>query len=164
MYRVLCKDAAAPALRAPWATGIPELWTLRLATSLFPGGVIPVANLAIKKVVPPERQGTGMGVTSSAVSAGFAAALGFWAPFLIPGVLLVASGAALCVLPLLGTRAKVVSDRQERGAEVPTQSAGRCQVRRRVGPNLPVALQDVGIKGVAHRGTTSLETSRAFLR
>ena len=106
-----------PALRAPWATGISELWTLRLATSLFLGGVIPVANLAIKNVVPPERQGTGMGVASSAVSAGFAAGpigggllastLGFWAPFLIPGVLLVAAGAVLWAVPRLRPGARL---------------------------------------------------------
>lgn len=103
-----------------WVTGVPELWALRLATSLFLGGVIPVANLAIKNVVPSERQGTAMGVASSAVSAGFAAgpigggllaaALGFWAPFLIPGVLLVAAGATLWVVPQIkpGTRMRAL--------------------------------------------------------
>src|SRR3712207_7347158 len=53
-------------------TSVPELWALRLATSLFLGCAIPVANLAIKQAAPPERQGTAFGVASSATSTGFA--------------------------------------------------------------------------------------------
>jgi DHA1 family multidrug resistance protein-like MFS transporter len=89
-------------------TSVPELWVLRLATSLFLGCAIPVANLAIKEGAPPERQGTAFGVASSATSTGFAlgpvgggllaSALGFWAAFLVPGaallVLAVAFGLA----------------------------------------------------------------------
>ncbi len=85
-------------------TSVPELWALRLATSLFMGCAIPVANLAIKEAAPPERQGTAFGVASSATSTGFAlgpigggllaSALGFWAAFLVPGAALLALAAA----------------------------------------------------------------------
>jgi DHA1 family multidrug resistance protein-like MFS transporter len=82
---------------------VPQLWALRLTTSLFLGCAIPVANLLIKDVAPPERQGAAFGVASSATSTGFAlgpmsggllaSALGFWAAFLVPGAaLLVLAG------------------------------------------------------------------------
>ncbi len=77
---------------------VPQLWALRLATSLFIGCAIPVANLAIKSVAPADRQGEAFGVASSATSTGFAlgpvgggllaASLGFWSALLVPGALL----------------------------------------------------------------------------
>ena len=86
-------------------TSVPELWALRLMTSLFLGCAIPVANLAIKEAAPPERQGAAFGVASSATSTGFAlgpigggllaSGLGFWTAFLVPGAALLALAAAL---------------------------------------------------------------------
>jgi MFS transporter, DHA1 family, multidrug resistance protein len=96
--------AGLAAMPQALATSVPELWALRLATSLFVGCAIPVANLAIKEAAPPERQGTAFGVASSATSSGFAvgpigggllaSALGFWAAFLVPGVALLALAVA----------------------------------------------------------------------
>jgi DHA1 family multidrug resistance protein-like MFS transporter len=101
-----------------WAVGVPELWVLRLATGAFLGAAIPAANMVIKEAVSPERQGAAFGVASSAVAAGFAvgpvgggllaSALGFSAAFLVPGVLLLAAGAALWAMrprPRTGIRA-----------------------------------------------------------
>lgn len=94
--------------------GIAELWVWRLVSSFFIGGLIPVANLYIRNEVPQERQGAAFGVASSAVSAGFAvgpigggflaSSLGFWAPFSVPGVLLVI--ASLAVLASMGRSRK----------------------------------------------------------
>ncbi|MDP8946637.1 MAG: MFS transporter [Actinomycetota bacterium] len=105
--RVMTASLALAGLAAiPQAlvTSVPELWALRLATSLFVGCAIPVANLAIKEAAPPERQGAVFGVASSATSTGFAlgpmgggllaSALGFWAAFLVPGAALLALAAA----------------------------------------------------------------------
>jgi MFS transporter, DHA1 family, multidrug resistance protein len=96
--------AGLAAIPQALVTSVPELWTLRLATSLFLGCAIPVANLAIKEAAPPERQGTAFGVASSATSTGFAlgpigggllaSALGFWAAFLVPGATLLALAVA----------------------------------------------------------------------
>jgi MFS transporter, DHA1 family, multidrug resistance protein len=96
--------AGLAAIPQALVTSVPELWALRLATSLFVGCAIPVANLAIREAAPPERQGTAFGVASSATSTGFAlgpigggllaSALGFWAAFLVPGVALLALAAA----------------------------------------------------------------------
>jgi MFS transporter, DHA1 family, multidrug resistance protein len=96
--------AGLAAIPQALVTSVPELWALRLATSLFVGCAIPVANLAIKEATPPERQGTAFGVASSATSSGYAlgpigggllaSALGFWAAFLVPGVALLALGVA----------------------------------------------------------------------
>jgi DHA1 family multidrug resistance protein-like MFS transporter len=90
--------AGLAAIPQALVTSVPELWALRLATSLFLGCAIPVANLAIKEAAPPGRQGTAFGVASSATSTGFAlgpigggllaSALGFWAAFLVPGAAL----------------------------------------------------------------------------
>jgi DHA1 family multidrug resistance protein-like MFS transporter len=90
--------AGLAAIPQALVTSVPELWALRLATSLFVGCAIPVANLAIKEAAPPERQGTAFGVASSATSTGFAlgpigggllaSGLGFWAAFLVPGAAL----------------------------------------------------------------------------
>jgi DHA1 family multidrug resistance protein-like MFS transporter len=105
--RVMTASLALAGLAAiPQAlvTSVPELWALRLATSLFVGCAIPVANLVIKEAAPPERQGAVFGVASSATSTGFAlgpmgggllaSALGFWAAFLVPGAALLALAAA----------------------------------------------------------------------
>jgi DHA1 family multidrug resistance protein-like MFS transporter len=87
--------AAIPQALVP---GVPELWALRLTTSLFLGSAIPVANLLIKDASPPERQGAAFGFASSATAMGFAlgpmgggliaSSLGFRAAFLIPGAAL----------------------------------------------------------------------------
>ena len=90
--------AGLAAIPQALAASVTELWMLRLTASLFLGCVIPVANLAIKEVAPPERQGAAFGIASSATSTGFAlgpmgggllaATLGFWATFLVPGAAL----------------------------------------------------------------------------
>lgn len=87
-----------------------ELWVWRLISSFFVGALIPVANLYIRNEVPEERQGAAFGVASSAIAVGFALGpigggllasyLGFWAPFFVPGALLV--GSALISLLALG--------------------------------------------------------------
>ena len=95
------------------------LWTLRLLTGLFVGTAVPVANLAIRGAVHSRRQGEAFGVAATATSAGnavgpaagglLAASFGFGAPFLIPGICLVAVSAILWGAPLLavGYRAAV---------------------------------------------------------
>jgi MFS transporter, DHA1 family, multidrug resistance protein len=97
--------AGLAALPQALSQNVPELWALRLLTSLFIGGAIPVANLAIKSAAPAGRQGEAFGVASSATSMGFAigpvgggllaASLGFWSAFLVPGVLLLALAVGL---------------------------------------------------------------------
>jgi MFS transporter, DHA1 family, multidrug resistance protein len=99
--------AGLAALPQALSQNVPELWALRLLTSLFIGCAIPVANLAIKSAAPAGRQGEAFGVASSATSMGFAlgpvgggllaASLGFWSAFLVPGVLLIALAAGLVV-------------------------------------------------------------------
>ena len=95
------------------------LWTLRLLTGLFVGTAVPVANLAIRGAVHSRRQGEAFGVAATATSAGnavgpaagglLAASFGFGAPFLVPGICLVAVSAILWGAPLLavGYRAAV---------------------------------------------------------
>lgn len=105
---VLLLAAGVTAMPQALAGGLTELWMLRLSSSFFVGGLIPVANLYIKNEVPEERQGAAFGIASSAVSAGFALGpigdgllayyLGFWAPFFVPGVLLVCASAGLSTL------------------------------------------------------------------
>ena len=113
--------AGLAAIPQALVTSVPELWALRLATSLFLGCAIPVANLAIKEAAPPERQGTAFGVASSATSTGFAlgpigggllaSGLGFWAAFLVPGAALLALAAAfgLAWAPRFGSRKGLAS-------------------------------------------------------
>lgn len=96
------------ALPQAWAESVPEIWALRLATSLFLGGIIPTANLTIRNAAPPEKRGAAFGAASSAVALGFsagpvgggliAAGLGFRAAFLIPGVLLLGLAVVLMVV------------------------------------------------------------------
>jgi MFS transporter, DHA1 family, multidrug resistance protein len=88
-------------------SSVAELFVLRLVADFALGMVIPVANLAVRSAVPPERQGAAFGVAASATSAAFglgplgggllAASFGFGVPFLVPGVLLLAASAALLV-------------------------------------------------------------------
>ena len=87
------------------------LWALRVVTGLFLGVAIPVANLAIRGAVHPERQGEAFGVAATATSAGnavgpvagglLASSFGFGAPFLVPGVCLVVVSLLLWAAPLL---------------------------------------------------------------
>jgi MFS transporter, DHA1 family, multidrug resistance protein len=87
------------------------LWALRLLTGLFVGTAIPVANLAIRGSVHPGRQGEAFGVAGTATSTGnavgplagglLAASFGFGAPFLVPGVCLIAVSAIIWGAPLL---------------------------------------------------------------
>lgn len=82
-----------------------ELFELRLVISFALGLVIPVANLAVRSAVAPERQGEAFGVAASVTSVAFglgplgggllAASFGFGVPFIVPGVLLVAASVAL---------------------------------------------------------------------
>jgi MFS transporter, DHA1 family, multidrug resistance protein len=88
-------------------SSVAELFALRLAAAFALGMVIPVANLAVRAAVPPERQGAAFGVAASATSAAFglgplgggllASSFSFGVPFLVPGVLLLATSAALLV-------------------------------------------------------------------
>lgn len=81
------------------------LFELRLVISFALGLVIPVANLAIRSAVAPERQGEAFGVAASVTSVAFglgplgggllAASFGFGAPFIVPGVLLISASVAL---------------------------------------------------------------------
>ncbi|MDQ4127227.1 MAG: MFS transporter [Actinomycetota bacterium] len=87
------------------------LWVLRVVTGLFLGIAVPVANLAIRSAVHSGRQGEAFGVAATATSAGnavgpvsgglLAASFGFGAPFLVPGVCLVAVSLLLWAAPLL---------------------------------------------------------------
>ncbi len=87
------------------------LWVLRVVTGLFLGIAVPVANLTIRGTVPSERQGEAFGVAATATSAGnavgpvvgglLAASFGFGAPFLVPGICLVAVSAIIWGAPLL---------------------------------------------------------------
>lgn len=100
--------AGLTAMPQALAGSLPELWAFRLVSGFFLGALIPVANLYIKDAVPEERQGAAFGVASSAVSAGFAlgplgggllaAYLGFWAPFFVPGALLVLAAGGVFAL------------------------------------------------------------------
>ena len=90
--------AGLAAIPQSLVASVPELWALRLTTSVFLGGAIPVANLLIKNVSPPGRQGAAFGIASSATAMGFAfgpmgggliaSSLGFRAAFLVPGLAL----------------------------------------------------------------------------
>ena len=87
------------------------LWALRLVTGLFVGTAVPVANLAIRDAVHSKRQGEAFGVAATATSAGnavgpaagglLASSFGFGAPFLVPGICLVAVSAILWGAPLI---------------------------------------------------------------
>lgn len=100
--------AGLAAVPQAFVASVPELWALRLTTSLFLGCAIPVANLLIRELAPPERRGAAFGVASSATSTGFAlgpigggllaSALGFWAAYLVPGALLLVLAAGLGLL------------------------------------------------------------------
>ena len=103
--------AGVSALPQAEVDSIALLWTLRLATGLFVGIAVPVANLAIRGAVHPSRQGEAFGVAATATSAGnavgpaagglLASSFGFGAPFLIPGLCLAAVSAIIWGAPLL---------------------------------------------------------------
>ncbi len=92
-----------------WVENVGQLWALRLASSFFLGAVIPVANLAIRSSVTPERQGGALGLAASAISLAYAvgplsggllaSTVGFGAPFLVPGALLLGASALLLMPP-----------------------------------------------------------------
>jgi MFS transporter, DHA1 family, multidrug resistance protein len=92
-----------------WVENVGQLWALRLASSFFLGAVIPVAILAVRSSVAPERQGGALGLAASAVSLAYAvgplsggllaATVGFGAAFLVPGALLLGAS-ALLLMPL----------------------------------------------------------------
>lgn len=103
--------AGISALPQAGVDSVALLWALRVVTGLFLGIAVPVANLAIRGAVRSERQGEAFGVAATATSAGnavgpvagglLAASFGFGAPFLVPGVCLVAVSLLLWAAPLL---------------------------------------------------------------
>lgn len=103
--------AGVSALPQAGVDSVALLWVLRLLTGLFVGTAVPVANLAIREAVHPGRQGEAFGVAATATSAGnalgpaagglLAASFGFGAPFLVPGICLVAVSAIIWGTPLL---------------------------------------------------------------
>jgi MFS transporter, DHA1 family, multidrug resistance protein len=103
--------AGISALPQAEVDSVAMLWVLRLLTGLFVGTAVPVANLAIRGSVHSERQGEAFGVAATATSTGnavgplagglLAASFGFGAPFLVPGVCLVAVSAIIWGAPLL---------------------------------------------------------------
>jgi DHA1 family multidrug resistance protein-like MFS transporter len=103
--------AGIAALPQAEVDSVAMLWALRLLTGLFVGTAIPVANLAIRGSVRPGRQGQAFGVAGTATSTGnaigplagglLASSFGFGAPFLVPGVCLVAVSAVIWGAPLL---------------------------------------------------------------
>jgi MFS transporter, DHA1 family, multidrug resistance protein len=109
---IVCALIFAGLVSLPQAAvaSIPELFALRVLASFALGSVIPVANLVVRASVPAERQGEAFGLAASATSVAFgigplgggllAASFGFGAPFLVPGVLLLAASVALLVLTL----------------------------------------------------------------
>jgi DHA1 family multidrug resistance protein-like MFS transporter len=103
--------AGISALPQAEVDSVAMLWALRLLTGLFVGTAIPVANLAIRGSVHPGRQGEAFGVAATATSTGnavgplagglLAASFGFGAPFLVPGICLLAVSAIIWGAPLL---------------------------------------------------------------
>ena len=103
--------AGISALPQAEVDSVAALWALRLLTGLFVGIAIPVANLAIRGSVHPGRQGEAFGVAGTATSTGnavgplagglLASSFGFGAPFLAPGVCLIAVSAIIWGAPLL---------------------------------------------------------------
>lgn len=98
------------------AGSVAAFFGLRVAASFALGVVIPVANLAVRSSVAPERQGAAFGAAASVNSLAFglgplgggllAASYGFGAPFLVPGILLVGTSLALMVLALREKRTR----------------------------------------------------------
>jgi DHA1 family multidrug resistance protein-like MFS transporter len=110
--------AGISSLPQAWVGTVTELWALRLATAFFLGAVIPVANLAVRSSVPPERQGAAFGFAASATSAAYgigplaggllAATFGFGIPFSLPGVLLICVSGVFLATPRKKTRVRLV--------------------------------------------------------
>lgn len=92
-----------------WVENVGQLWALRLTSSFFLGIIIPVANLAVRSSVAPKRQGAALGLAASAVSLAYAvgplsggllaSTVGFGAPFLVPGALLLGLSVVLIIPP-----------------------------------------------------------------
>lgn len=105
---VLLAFAGLVSLPQAAVDNVGQLFALRLLASFSLGMIIPVANLAVRSAVPAGRQGAAFGIAASANSVAFglgplgggllAATFGFGAPFLAPGILLLAATAALVVL------------------------------------------------------------------
>ena len=103
--------AGISALPQAEVDSVAMLWALRLLTGLFVGTAIPVANLAIRGSVHHGRQGEAFGVAGTATSTGnaigplagglLASSFGFGAPFLVPGICLIAVSAVIWGAPLL---------------------------------------------------------------
>ena len=103
--------AGISALPQAEVDSVAMLWVLRLFTGLFVGTAVPVANLAIRGSVHSGRQGEAFGVAGTATSTGnaigplagglLASSFGFGAPFLVPGVCLIAVSAVIWGAPLL---------------------------------------------------------------
>jgi DHA1 family multidrug resistance protein-like MFS transporter len=103
--------AGISALPQAEVDSISMLWALRLLTGLFVGTAIPIANLVIRGSVHQGRQGEAFGVAGTATSTGnaigplagglLASSFGFGAPFLVPGICLVAVSAIIWGAPLL---------------------------------------------------------------
>ena len=103
--------AGISALPQAEVDSVAMLWALRLLTGLFVGTAIPVANVAVRDSVYPGRQGEAFGVAGTATSTGnavgplagglLAASFGFGAPFLVPGICLIAVSAIIWGAPLL---------------------------------------------------------------
>lgn len=98
------------------AGSVAAFFALRVAASFALGVVIPVANLAVRSSVAPERQGAAFGAAASVNSVAFglgplgggllAASYGFGAPFLVPGILLVGTSVALMALAFREKRSR----------------------------------------------------------
>ncbi len=92
-----------------WVENVGQLWALRLASGFFLGAVVPVANLAVRSSVSPERQGGALGLAAASVSLAYAvgplsggllaATVGFGASFLVPGALLLGASTLLLMPP-----------------------------------------------------------------
>lgn len=108
-----------------WVENVGQLWALRLTSSFFLGAVIPVANLAVRSSVSPKRQGGALGLAASAVSLAYAvgplgggllaATVGFGAPFLVPGALLLGASALLLMPPEEGKKRRRPSPKDRSG-------------------------------------------------
>lgn len=110
--------AGLVSLPEAWSANLPELWVMLFLASLFLGAAVTVGNLGVHEAAPPGLQGSAFGIAASAVSLGnvvgplsggfLASGIGIWAPFLIPGVCLLAS---TLVVRILYAEPSVISKR-----------------------------------------------------